>query len=209
MSFSHTHSKFSLVLSIALVSLFAVPVVAKANSVSLYGGVSNIALLNTTPEIAAIANIAITDSVNVKISIRHAASNDDINGGDANIFSTRLYHYFSLNAAHTFKIGPYIGNQYLSYGKLYNNAIGGGIGLEWQTPYGFTLAAHSGSLYGLDGTIGKNLTCAGNLYEFGGKITTNIGGNLSLFLLGGFERYIGTGNALTSINGGSGISYTF
>ncbi|CDQ10504.1 exported protein of unknown function [Acidithiobacillus ferrivorans] len=204
----HHHKTYSrLAVSALFISL--IPATAMADSVGVYGGASNFALRNITPEIGIIARAAITHGINLRVSLRHATANSDINGGAANVFSTRLTDYFALNQSGTFKVGPYVGNQYLSYGHLYNNAVGGGLGASWKTPYEFTLAAHAGALYGLDGTIGENLKCAGNLFEVGGRMSVPVSHSWSLFALGGFERYVGNGNALTSINGGAGAAYHF
>lgn len=200
-------SHMRLVMSALFISL--IPATAIAGTVGVYGGASNLALRNITPEIGLIARATITRGVHFRVSLRHAATNTDVNGGAANVFSTRLTDYFKLNSSGTFKAGPYVGNQYLSYGHLYNNTIGGGLSASWQSPYKFRLAAHAGALYGLDGTIGENLKCAGNLFEFGGRISLPVSHNWTLFALGGFERYVGDGNALTSINGGAGVAYHF
>lgn len=193
--------------SIIIAALILSSPATYAATIGIYGGISNLALLNSTPEAGLIVSSKIAGNTRFDLNYYHASANSDDNGGAANVLSTRFSYDF--NAGDGFKIGPYIGNEYLSYGHLYNNAVGGGMLSSWRTPFDVILSVHAGAMYGLDGTVGEHLTCPGNLFTFGGQVTVPIDKSWYLFGLGSFDRFVGNGNALTKINLGAGLGYRF
>lgn len=176
-----------------------------------YGAVSNYAFINMIrPEFGTSLKISNKHWEYVTIHTRISARNADQNGGVSGVFSL----YAGDNFIHTeiaalpFTAGLYAGYQHLWYGRLYNNGIGGGLRLQTRI-LGLTMTGKVGALYGLSGSIGWHLNCAGNNFIFYGRAAYPVSKHLSVFAFVRQERYVGNGNSLTARDAGFGLQAEF
>lgn len=176
-----------------------------------YGAVSDYAFVNMNqPEFGLAFRVKNSLHEYLALHTRVAAKNDDPNGGAAGVLSVyvgdNLIHIHV--AALPVSVGLYAGYQHLWYGSLYNNGIGGGLRLQTRIKK-VTLTGKIGSLYGLSGTIGWHLACAGNDFVFYGRAAYPVTSHLSVFAFLRQERYVGDGNSLTARDAGLGLTSTF
>ncbi len=176
-----------------------------------YGAVSDYAFVNMNrPEFGLAFSLKNSLHEYLALHARVAAKNADPNGGEAGVFSV----YVGDNFLHTrivvlpLSVGLYAGYQRLWYGSLYNNGLGGGIRLQTRIKK-VTLTGKIGSLYGLSGTVGWHLGCAGNDFIFYGRASYPVTSHLSVFAFLRQERYVGDGNSLTARDAGLGLKGAF
>ena len=176
-----------------------------------YGAAGNYAFIRMVrPEFGTSLKISNNHREYVAIHARIAARNADPNGGVAGVLSLYAGDDFihAKIADLPFAAGLYTGYQHLWYGHLYNNGIGGGLRLQTRI-LGLTLTGRVGALYGLSGTVGWHLGCAGNDFIFYGRAAYPVNRHLSVFAFARQERYVGNGNSLTARDAGLGLQAEF
>ena len=134
------------------------------------------------------------------------AANRDPNGGVACVLSLRAGKGFDLDK-HV-KTSVFVEYQHLQYGALYNNGVGGGVSAT-ITYHRFFVSGTAAALYGMSGDVGYHLLSPGNDFIFSGKLGYRFKDRFAPYLFITQERYIGSGNALTSQSVGAGIKYRF
>ncbi len=140
----------------------------------------------------------------VKTKADMMLANADPNGGSAVVLSLRAGRSFTVNRyARASVFAEY---QHLSYGGLYNDGIGGGTSITLAYHHVF-VSGTVAALYGLSGDVGFHLLTPGNDYIFSGKFGYRLQSGYSPFLFIEQQRYIGTGNALTSRSAGAGVQF--
>ena len=123
-------------------------------------------------------------------------------------FNARLGYVVLANR--WLSVYPFAAYNYLSYGDLRDNGVGGGIGATIRLFRWVRLYGHAEALRGFDGNIGGlNLTRSSNLFQFKGGASIPIAHRWSVFSSLEYFRYVGAGNALHGYTVEAGATRTF